>query len=253
MKVLRSWLTLCGVALLLVACSPVPLYSNLGEQQANEVLAELLAAEVQATKVLSKDKKSWIVSVRQDQIPQAMQLLKRAGLPREQQQNLGEVFAPKGFVSSETEQKSRYMFALSQELEHTLAKIEDVLSARVHLAIPERDVVKGTTKPSSAAVVLFTREGAEVLARDTDIKAIVKDSIEGLDDINNVTVEFFVAGVDPMPLSATEPPRQVMMAGFQPLLLSALGSIVVLLVVFVTWLLRRRSPALAKPSDSGIE
>jgi type III secretion protein J len=44
---------------------------------------------------------------------------------------------------------------------------------------------------ASASVVIIERPGANLELRETDIKAIVTDGIEGLKDINRVTVKFF--------------------------------------------------------------
>ncbi len=232
--------TLVFITFLLTACAPTPLYTSLGEQQANELMAVLLHAGVRANKSLSKDKKSWSVSVPRDQIPQAMKLLADRGLPRASKKTLGEVFEKKGFVSAGLELKARYLFGLSQELERTLMEIDGVMSARVHIALPEKDTVKGIVKPSSASVVIIARNGAEIVARETDVVAIVKDSIEGLDDINKVTVRFFTT--DGSDLPEVEQPAQptVALAGIRLDWLVVVATALLFLIgATATWFWRR--------------
>jgi type III secretion protein J len=180
-----------AACLLMAGCGRAVLYGNLSEQQANEVEAVLLAAKVDADKQLAENKKGWSVTVSKGDFPQAMRLLKSAGLPAEPFESMGEVFKKEGFVSSPTEERARYLFAMSQELSHTLEEIDGVVSARVHIALPENDPLTEGKKSASASVVIIEQPGAKLRERETDIKAIVTDGVEGLDDINKVTVKFF--------------------------------------------------------------
>ena len=190
------------LSVLLTACNRVPLYNELSEVQANEMAAVLLSAGIDARKAPAGDKTNWMVSVNEQSIPHAMEVLAAHGLPGDQFETLGDVFKKKGFVSSPLEEKARYLYGLSQELAHTLSAIDGVLSARVHIALPERDFLTEESKPSSASVVLVTQPDAEIVNRETDVKAIVKDSIEGLDDVNKVTVKYFAAP------QVSTPPRE---------------------------------------------
>ncbi len=179
------------IAALAAGCARSPLYSDLTESQANEVQAALLGAGVEALKEPMAKGKGWSISVDQGDIPRAVGVLSAAGLPREPLRTLGEVFPREGFVSSPLEERARYVFALSQEVEETLLQLDGVVGARVHIAMPERNVLEDKPPSASASVVIIEQPGAELEARETDIKAIVTDGIEGLTDINRVTVKFF--------------------------------------------------------------
>jgi type III secretion protein J len=61
----------------------------------------------------------------------------------------------------------------------------------VHIALPERSLLDDKPQSASASVVIIERPGANLELRETDIKAIVTDGIEGLKDVNRVTVKFF--------------------------------------------------------------
>jgi type III secretion protein J len=175
----------------LAACSKGPLYSDLTERQANEVQAALLSARISAQKVPMAKGTGWSVQVSSDEIPKAMAVLNAAGLPRQPLRSLADVFPKEGFVSSPLEERARYIYALSQEVEQTLMQLDGVVEARVHIALPERSLLDDKPQSASASVVIIEQPGANLEQRETDIKAIVTDGIEGLRDINRVTVKFF--------------------------------------------------------------
>jgi len=185
-------LMVAGAACVLAGCARAPLYSALTERQANDVQAALLSAHIDADKAAVPKTDLWSVSVAHDEIPQAMAVLNAAGLPRQQLHTLGDVFPKEGFVSSPLEERARYVFALSQEVQHTLMALDGVVDARVHIALPDRNLLDDKPQSASASVVIIERPGASLESRETDIKAIVTDGIEGLRDINRVTVKFFI-------------------------------------------------------------
>lgn len=182
---------LAAASMLLAACGREPLYSKLSETQANEVQSALLNAGISAAKVTMPKDGGYAVEVGMSDVPKSMAVLKAKGLPREQLESMGDVFKKEGFVSSPLEERARYLHALSQELERTLMQIDGVVSARVHIALPEKDMLSEHPNSASASVVIIEEPDANLKERETDIKAIVTDGVEGLDDINRVTVKFF--------------------------------------------------------------
>jgi type III secretion protein J len=178
-------------AVILGGCGRNPLYSDLTESQANEVQAALLSVHIDADKTPMVKSKGWSVSVARDEIPKAMAVLNAAGLPRQPLRSLGDVFPKESLVSSPLEERARYIFALSQEVQQTLMQLDGIVDARVHIALPERSLLDDRPQSASASVVIIERPGANLEMRETDIKAIVTDGIEGLRDINRVTVKFF--------------------------------------------------------------
>jgi type III secretion protein J len=187
---IRIFALLWGAAIL-GGCGRNPLYSDLTESQANEVQAALLSVHIDADKTPMVKSKGWSVSVARDEIPKAMAVLNAAGLPRQPLRSLGDVFPKESLVSSPLEERARYIFALSQEVQQTLMQLDGIVDARVHIALPERSLLDDRPQSASASVVIIERPGANLEMRETDIKAIVTDGIEGLRDINRVTVKFF--------------------------------------------------------------
>ncbi|MBS7458776.1 type III secretion system inner membrane ring lipoprotein SctJ [Coralloluteibacterium stylophorae] len=250
-----SKLLLAGMlCLALVACGRATLYSDLSEQQANEIVAALQHAGVGADKQVSDRKGAgWEVRVASGEFPRAMDVLAAEGLPREQFASLGELFRKEGFASSALEEKARYMHGVSQDLANTLSRIDGVVTARVHIALPERDPLGGTELEPSASVVLFEQEGANLRERETSIKGIVKDGVEGLRDINNVTVAIFPG--KHMPELAEGDTQLVQNAGLVatdqgplPLVLSVVATALLTLLAASVW--RRPQRGGAAQADS---
>src|SRR5207248_2761592 len=107
--------------------------------------------------------------------------------PRDRFVKLGEVFQKSGLVSSPTEERIRYMYALSQEIADTFMRIDGVLNARVHIVIPNNDPLAEKVVPSSAAVFIRYRPGFDIESLTPQLKSLVTRSIEGL-TYDNVTL-----------------------------------------------------------------
>lgn len=178
------------IVLVVSGCGYDTLYSDLREQQANEMLALLLSHDVSARK--SRADKAWQLEIDDTDLPAAMAILKSRGYPRGEFESLGQVFKKEGFVSSPLEERARLLYGLSQELSQTLAQIDGVVVARVHLAIPERHALSDKRSPSSASIFIKHREDAEIAMQISAIKALVVNSVEGL-PYENVTVSLFTA------------------------------------------------------------
>lgn len=194
MRSVLTWLyRLAFVAALagLSACSEQSLYSGLSEQEANEMVAVLSLAGMEASKQKLKGNE-FSVSVAQNEFAPAVQLLEKNGLPRDRYDTLGEVFAKEGFVSSPLEERARLNYALSQEIASTLSSIDGVILARVHLAVPPRNDLEDTTEPASASVFVKHRAGVDLSDSVAQIKALVVNGIENL-PYENVTVALFEA------------------------------------------------------------
>lgn len=176
--------------LVLSACGREALYAELDEQQANEMLAVLVRAGVDAKKIRAE--KSCSIEVDRSDLPKAMDVLKAEGYPRASYDSLGQVFHKEGFVSTPLEERARLLYALSQELSHTISSIDGVVLARVHLAIPERRPMSDDKPLSSASVFIKYKPGSQVVNKTASIKALIVNSMEGL-PYENVTVTFFAS------------------------------------------------------------
>jgi type III secretion protein J len=185
----KVWVLLFAVAtVLLGGCNEV-LFAKLPEPQANEVLAALAQARIEAHKAVVGDAQ-WSIEVDGAQIGPALLFLRNRGLPSQQGPNMGEVFKKDGMISSPTEERARYAFALQEDIAATLRRIDGVVDARVHVAIPHNDPLASRVVPASASVFLKHRPMLDVGMLTPNIKAMVMASIEGLDYRNIALVAF---------------------------------------------------------------
>ena len=178
----RTWMrmALACLCLALAACGArVDLMGAIPEDEANDVLAALLKENIAAEKTSGKDN---MVGVRvdADQVGRALEILRAKGLPRERFAGMGQVFKKEGLISSPVEERARYIYALSQELGNTISKIDGVLTARVHVVLPERGAVGETGTPSTAAVFIKHQDGYNLEIIQPQIRKLVTNSIPGL-------------------------------------------------------------------------
>ena len=178
---------LLGLLSLAAGCKEA-LHTQLSEREANEMLDALYASKLTALKT-TLDGKTWTIEVDRESLPVAIRVLKDRGLPRENFTSTGELFKKQGLVSSPGEERVRYLYAVSQELERTLSQIDGVIIARVHPVIPSADVLTGKAKPTSAAVFIKTRQNTNIELMDPQIRNLVAKSIEGLSG-DNISVNF---------------------------------------------------------------
>jgi len=165
---------------LLTACgSKIELLAEVSESEANDVLAILLNAGIDASK---KPGKEGMVSldVNQSDVAKAIDVMRAEGLPRERFVKMGEVFRKEGMISSPLEERVRYIWALSQELSATVSQVDGVIKARVHVVLPERGSGGDPTLPSSAAVFIKHKAGYNLEDVQAQIKRLISNSIPGL-------------------------------------------------------------------------
>lgn len=171
------------VGIVLAACE-TELYSGLPEEQANEMVALLIANGIDATKGTAS-KGLVPLNVPTSDMSRAVDILRSNGYPRDTFEDLGTVFEQKGLVSSPLEERVRYIYGLSQTLSETLSQIDGVVSARVHIVLAEGDTLTEKSGKSSASVFLKTRPSVDLSNEIPDIKQLVQAGIEDLayDDV----------------------------------------------------------------------
>ena len=166
------------VALLLTACE-AELYNNLDQRQANEMIATLQQRGIPAQRVAVKGGQYTVV-VDKGRFADSIAVLKEAGLPKQEFQNMGQVFKKEGLISSPMQERAQMIFALSQELSRTVSEIDGVLSARVHLVLPENDPLRQQLVPSSASVFIRHRSDMPVGNLVPQVKMLVANGVAGL-------------------------------------------------------------------------
>lgn len=182
-------------SLLLSSCQQ-DLYTNLAEREANAMVATLQRNGVPASRVMQEDGKMKVV-VDGERFGQAVQILEDAGLPKQTFATMGEVFQQDGLVASPTQERAKMLYALSEELSRTVSEIDGVLSARIHIVLPDNDPLRREASPSSASVFIRHEAGLKIDPLIPQIKTLVANGISGL-SYDKVSVVPVAAAV-PMP------------------------------------------------------
>lgn len=190
------------LASMLAGCK-VELYSGLPERDANAMLAVLLRHHIDSDKQPGKEGTATL-RVEEARVAEAIDLLQDYGYPRAKFDSIGVLFPKEGLISSPLEERIRYIYALSQEVSQTLSQIEGVITARVHLVMPESKPFDKAVTPSSASVFIKYREGVDLAAFVPQIKMIVNNGIQGL-TYDKISVALFPAPAEaaagPAPLA----------------------------------------------------
>ncbi len=187
---------LCFSALILGGCGEsVELHRQLSEQEANEVIAELADKQIRAQKIPAKD--GVVVRVRANDISRAVRTLEAVGLPKVARSTLGDIFRKEGVISTPLEERARYIYALSQELEATLSNIDGVIVARVHVVLPERVAPGEPVQPASASVFIKHDPRLDPDNIQPRVRRMVASSIPGMasaiENTQKLTVVFVPA------------------------------------------------------------
>jgi type III secretion protein J len=169
---------ICFCALSLAACS-VELFANLDQKQANDIVATLFRHGIPAQRSATKNGR-YTVNVDQGRFSEAVAILNDNGLPKQDFASLGDVFKNEGIVASPVQERAQMIHALSQELARTVSDIDGVLSARVHLVLPENDPLRQQLIPSSASVFIRHASTASLIELVPQVKMLVANGIAGL-------------------------------------------------------------------------
>ncbi len=178
----KSFILLLLLLALLTGCDQqATIFSGLEERQANSVAAALLDNGISCSKSPGAEENTWDVVLKSDKdFARAVEICQARGLPQQVYKGVAEVFKKSGMVSSPSEERIRFMDALSQDLSRTISEIDGVINARVHVVLPDNDPFAKNVQPSSAAVAIRCRYDVDMTDIIPHIKNLVMNSIEGL-------------------------------------------------------------------------
>ncbi len=91
-----------------------------------------------------------------------------------------ELFDKPNWVGSEFDEQVNYQRALEGELEHTVATLADVKSARVHLVLPHESLFREQERPAKAAVLLTLKHRSLADGEDEAIRNLIASAVDGL-------------------------------------------------------------------------
>ncbi|NSX56764.1 type III secretion system inner membrane ring lipoprotein SctJ [Parasulfitobacter algicola] len=221
---------LCSAALItcLAGCQ-TDLYTDLSEQEANEIISTLYRHQINAKRVATKTG-SITVQVDNSHFADAVEVLRANGLPRADYATLGEIFKGEGFIVSPTEERARFVFAMTEELSRTISDIDGVISARTHVVLPTSDRFSRDQKASSASVFIRHDQDIDLQPLVPQIKMLIANSIEGLkyDKVSIVMVPVDTAEkfpVTPVQPPAMSVPKAILVGALMALFIPAMGLI----------------------------
>ena len=230
-----SWI----VVFVVLGCS-APIGQGLDETAANEMVTSLERGGIGANKNRDDDG-AFSVTVAKSDVLAAMDLLRTLGLPRGPRAGLHEVYKQPSLVPTPTEERARYVDALTGEVARTLETVDGVVSARVHLVLPEIDPLTIDGKPrvaAQAAVLLKARASKSLPIGEKDVQRLVAGSVPGLEPSAVAVVITPAAELAPRTgggLVSFGPLR--LSPGSRGIVVAAFGGCVVLLALLATLVL----------------
>ncbi len=168
-----------AATLFLAGCQS-ELYSNLQEREVNEMISVLAVNGIEASRS-TDGKGSYTVSVDRSDFSLAIVKLSEKGLPREQFGSLGKIFNSEKLVSTPFEERARFMHALNEELSNSISRINGVVSARVHLMVPEDSPFEDNKTPPRASVFIYQEAGQDLRPQIPTIKNLIVNSLDNLE------------------------------------------------------------------------
>jgi type III secretion protein J len=168
-----------AATLFLAGCQS-ELYSNLPEREVNEMISVLAINGIDASRS-SDGKGNFSISVDRGDFSVAIATLSEKGLPREQFGSLGKIFNSEKLVSTPFEERARFMHALNEELSNSITRINGVVSARVHLMVPEDSPFEETKTPPRASVFIYQEAGVDLRPQIPTIKNLIVNSLDNLE------------------------------------------------------------------------
>ena len=238
MKQLAKSLSILTFILLLCGCDEVVvLFNSLDEQQANPIMAILQENHLSCQKTAGEEN-TWKLMVKQRDFAKAVEICQQHGLPQQIYHGVGDVFKKTGMVSSPTEERIRFMDALAQDLSRTISEIDGLISARVHIVLPNNDPFAKNALPSSAAVAIRHRSDCDLEDHIPEIKNLVMNAIEGV-DYDKITVTLFKVIVAPKDAIMEQPNAPKISDDMMRILVTANASLAVLLAVVLVLVIMR--------------
>ncbi|MFI3271128.1 MAG: type III secretion inner membrane ring lipoprotein SctJ [Pseudomonadota bacterium] len=229
-KRLRVLFAVLLLTTFLAGCDVIA-HSNLSENAVNEMLALLRNNGVAAQKVEANDE-LWTLMVPDADLARSLDILKVHGLPRLHYSGLGAVFEKAGMVSTPTEERARMLYALSEELSSTISHIDGVLTARVHIVLPQLNTLGKSITTPKASVFIRHRDDLDMQANVSKVKSLIQNSVPNL-EYADISVSLFPSSTD----IAESTPQEIVTIDKNS---TALGALVATLIALCVFFVQRK-------------
>jgi len=163
----------------------MPIQHKLKEREANEIITVLKKNGIEATKLKDESGREvlWTIVIPKSEAQKTLRILQENSLPRRKDKGFNEIYGAAGMIPTATEERAKYLMAISGEMARTLKRIDGVLDARVHIVIPKQKILKNPTDkppPPRASVLLIIRARPRPLLKKRQVKQLVAGSLESL-------------------------------------------------------------------------
>jgi type III secretion protein J len=183
-------LALLAAAAMGVAGCRTAVLHDLSEQDANQVIAILQDQGVAASKEPDNaEAGTWKIAVARGDANRVWSVLQGYRLPSTRGRRVQDVFGKSKLLTGPLEEKALYLEALQGEIAHTLESVSGVVSARVHVAMPELDLSGQAAHEVKAAVMLEYHPDASGRPplREDEVRGVVASGVNDL-KTQNVSV-----------------------------------------------------------------
>ncbi len=184
MRVSKVLIT-CVLLLLTTGCGSSPVADDLGQREANQIVAVLRDNGIDATTEKGRGSKArYTVSVASSKFGEAVSLLSKLGLPGEKKASFAELMAPSGILpSSQGVEDLRLDRAIASEVEDLLEGHNGVSSANV--VVRSHSINSGAE--SSVSIVILKKKGGALV--ESDIRQVVGRAVPGV-KAENILIAF---------------------------------------------------------------
>ncbi|MBY4897871.1 type III secretion system inner membrane ring lipoprotein SctJ [Cupriavidus sp. AU9028] len=182
---------LAALAALLLAGCKITLYSNVGEAEANQMLALLMLRDIPAEKVVEK---GGVVTLRVEkgEFINAVEVLRQNGFPQNKRLGMGDLFPSNQLVTSPAQERAKMQLLKEQQLEAMIAAMDGVIEARVSIAQKVDDNGKPTGAPSAAVFIKYSPQ-FNLGNQEVQIRSLVRD---GIPDITSDQISVVMQAAD---------------------------------------------------------
>ena len=146
-----------GVGIIFWAQEPVykPLYGNLSEMDASQVINQL----EQSNTPFKYDAASGVISVAAEDIHDVRIRMASSGLPNSSDRGFSMLYQDQGIGTSAFMESARFNQALAEELQRSIASLDIISGARVHLAIPPKSAfIRNRSEANASVWSIFLKE-----------------------------------------------------------------------------------------------
>ncbi|EJD6367529.1 type III secretion inner membrane ring lipoprotein SctJ [Providencia rettgeri] len=184
MKFFIRFSSIVLILFFLTGCK-VELYSDLSEEEANQMIALLMLRNIDAEKSIIKGS-GVTINVEKDDFANAVEVLRQQGLPNKRTENIADLFPPGQLVTSPAQEQAKITYLKEQNIEKMLLSMDGVIIAQVAIS-ESTNVNRREIPPPTASIFIKHAPGINMQSREPEIRRMVQKSISNL-TVENISI-----------------------------------------------------------------